>query len=473
MRIAAATPSPAALDAALGAAEVGGGAVDAAIAALAVSMVNEVGVVSPGSGGFVTVGQGDLSVTYDGYVAVPGLGREPGPRPAQTEVSMAYGGGVTTIVGPGSIATPGIWAALGAAHEHNGRLDWHRLLHPAVDLAERGFHLRRASLTYLKHSHQLVFGHDPASAQAVNRADGTLKRETDLVQLPDLADSLRVLAVEGAAAMHGGELGSRIATDLHARGGRLTHADLERYIAEVREPERLVLGSWELATNPAPAIGGLAVAGVLDGLIHSDRMAGDHIRAQQAVFRRRRNGDPLRSASTVHISVVDELGTACSITASCGYGSGIIPAGTGMWMNNALGELELVPDLDELVPGSRLVSNMAPTVGRSRDGATLAIGSPGADRITSAIAQVLSAFALDGMSLEESIRRPRLHVELDQGAGVSVEPGIEVPPTVEPVIPFESPHMYFGGVAAALKTSDGLLVAVADPRRDGAAGVSP
>jgi gamma-glutamyltranspeptidase/glutathione hydrolase len=472
MRIAAATPSPASLEAAFAVAATGGGAVDAAVAALAVAMVNEVGVVSPGSGGFLTVLDGVETVTYDGYVAVPGLGNIAGPRPAQTEVSMAYGGGVTTIVGPGSIATPGIWAALGMAHDRHGRIGWANLLDPAISLAESGFFLRRASLTYLKHAHQLVFGHDPASSAAVNRADGTLKRDDDLVVLPDLADTLRTLAHEGAGAMHGGLLGARIAADLHGRGGRITPADMSGYRAEVRVPELLELGDWRLATNPPPAIGGAAVAGVLELLADTDRRTTDHAAAQAEIFRRRRAGGRLRSPSTVHISVVDESGGACAITASCGYGSGVIPSGTGMWMNNALGEFELVPDLEALVPGSRLVSNMAPTVGQSGDGAALAIGSPGADRITSAVSQVLSAFILDGDSLGGAVRRPRLHVELDESAGVSIEPGIEPPVGFGLVTRFDAAHMYFGGVGAALRRSDGALEAVADPRRDGAAGVS-
>ena len=47
------------------------------------------------------------------------------------------------------------------------------------------------------------------------------------------------------------------------------------------------------------------------------------------------------SGSTVHTSVVDDAGLACAITASSGYGSGEMPAGTGLWLNNCLGELEL------------------------------------------------------------------------------------------------------------------------------------
>ena len=82
----------------------------------------------------------------------------------------------------------------------------------------------------------------------------------------------------------------------------------------------------------------------------------------------------------------------------------MIAEGTGIWLNNCLGEHELNPaGLRARLPGSRLLSNMAPTVGRHRDGSTLAVGSPGADRITTAISQVLTGYIGGHMSLLEAV----------------------------------------------------------------------
>lgn len=414
----------------------------------------------------------DHLVSYDGYVAVPGLGSEPGRRPHVTEVSMAYGGGVTTLIGPGSIATPGIWAGMDAAHRAHGLVEWRILLQPAARLARTGFAFGSASLTYLEHSHHLVYGHDPASRRAIHHPDGTLRGAGDSITMPDLAASLDELSAHGADAIHGGELGRRITDDLKDRGGRLTWDDLTSYRAEARVPLVYHCRGWDIATNPAPAVGGEAVIGLLERLEEYGTGVAGHVAAQEEVFARRMAGDPLRSGSTIHVSVVDETGTACALTASSGYGSGVIPDGTGFWMNNALGELELVPDMAGLSPGGRLVSNMAPTVCRRDDGAVLAIGSPGADRITSALAQVIGSFVLDGIPLGESIARPRLHVDLSAPRSIAVEPGIEVDDPRIPTEVFARPHMYFGGVGAAMRQADGGLVAVADPRRDGAAGVS-
>jgi gamma-glutamyltranspeptidase/glutathione hydrolase len=164
----------------------------------------------------------------------------------------------------------------------------------------------------------------------------------------------------------------------------------------------------------------------------------------------------LEAGATAHVSATDSDGLACSVTVSSGYGSGMIAEGTGIWLNNCLGEQELNPaGVYARPPGSRLLSNMAPTVGRHRDGATLAIGSPGADRITTAISQVLAGYLSGRMSLAEAVSHPRVHVHR---AGRSDEQ-IKVETDLT---------MYFGGVGVAVTGPDGSLDAVADPRRNGA-----
>ena len=114
----------------------------------------------------------------------------------------------------------------------------------------------------------------------------------------------------------------------------------------------------------------------------------------------------ISSPSTIHASAVGDDGSACSITMSAGYGSGAIAGGTGMWMNNSLGEAELNRRGFHGLPiGTRLPSNMAPTIAVRDDGAVLAVGSPGADRITTALQQVILAVSR-GSTLQTGGRRP-------------------------------------------------------------------
>ncbi len=475
--IAVAAPSDAAIQSAAEVARAGGGAVDAAIASVLTACVNEVGVVAPGAGVFIAVATPEREVAvFDGYVAVPGLVDDDDPgsasQPALIEVSMAYGGGLTTLVGPGSIATPGLWAALDDAHTAFGRVAWRTLVDPAVRLARGGFPLGQASHTYLRHAANPVFGHDPASRALVLGADDEVIPLGTHVVLEDLAETLDEIGRHGAGHLHGGRLGAAMTADLRSRGSLLTRTDLARYRAIRRVPTRLHLAGWDLHSNPAPAIGGEAMLGTLERITNSDVRS--HVHAQHEVFDARGAGDPLRAGSTVHVSAVDADGLACAITASAGYGSGVIPSGTGFWMNNALGELELVPDIETLAPGSRLMSNMAPTVAVGPQGETLAIGSPGADRITSALAQVLWRILVEGRGPSEAIASPRVHVAITDGI-VWSEPGLvaddsHVIDGLE-ARTFDALHMYFGGVGVAMHGADGTLEAAADPRRDGSAAV--
>ena len=142
----------------------------------------------------------------------------------------------------------------------------------------------------------------------------------------------------------------------------------------------------------------------------------------------------------------------------------------GLWMNNSLGEIELMGgDPHGLEPGTRLISNMAPTVGRHEDGSVLAIGTPGADRITTSLATTLLRYTDQAMTLQEAVDAPRIHVELGDVTRVAVEPGVDVSnfPTRE----FPQHAMYFGGVQAASWHPDRGFEGAADPRRTGGIAV--
>jgi gamma-glutamyltranspeptidase/glutathione hydrolase len=181
------------------------------------------------------------------------------------------------------------------------------------------------------------------------------------------------------------------------------------------------------------------------------------------------------SASTVHTSAVDDSALGCAITASSGYGSGEMPEGTGLWLNNCLGELELNRrDPGTLRVGTRLPSNMAPTVARG-PGSVLSIGTPGADRITTALHQFLVNFLLLNLDLAAAIAHPRMHLDIKpHEIKVALEPGLDFPPDPDfTVTHFPERGMYFGGVGAALFDEVRGFATGADPRREGATFVSP
>ena len=500
-RVAVAAPSPASADAALRAAAAGGGAVDAATAAMLVALVTEPGIVSLAGGAFVAVwptGAPDALVV-DGYVAMPGLGRAPATAPALRTVRTDYGGGVTMAAGLASVAVPGALAALDLAVERWGRLPWPEVIAPAHEAARDGFPLGSAAGYYLPYVRDSLFSWDRETAAALRGPGGSWVETGQRMVVPGLADTVALIAEEGARTAYAGALAEAILADMAARGGLVTRRDLAEYRPLVRPALGATAGAWSLRTNPPPAIGGAVLVAMLTllGVHPTGPWTTDDVAHLVAVQRRvldsRRDSldvaadrdaaaaallrdvgwSPPGPASTVHVSVVDDAGEACAITASAGYGSGATVPGTGLWLNNCLGELELNRG-DPLPPGARLRSNMAPTVGRAGDGSVLAIGSPGADRITTALLQVLAPVAHAGAALQEAVDRARLHVHHVDDGTVRVEAEEDLPlPALDLPVRRHHPHsMYFGGVAAALRGGDGSLDAAADPRRAGVATVS-
>ncbi len=418
--VAIAAPNKAAADAGERVVRAGGNAVDAALAAALVTMVNEVGIVSLSAGGFVTVqpSGGAAAYTVDGWMDMPG--RDGIVRGGTWDVTTQYGGGIDITVGPGSVAVHGAVSALGVAQERDGRLPWAEVVAPAIDVARNGFELGSASRFYLAYVHDDIFGWDEQSRAALHDPTGAVI--TGPIVMPDLVRSLEAIAEQGPRALHRGDVAHTISADVLARGGLLSMTDLAAYEPVVRAALRTDIGGWTVASAPPPSVGGaclLAMLRLLDGRVHAgwdDEAREVLVRVQRAVLGHRRDvletsadlagdvrafldvidrdpGGVLESGSTAQVSTADGDGLACSVTVSSGYGSGMIAKGTGIWLNNCLGEQELNPaGLFGLAPGERLLSNMAPSVARSRAGVTLAIGSPGADRITTAIAQVLAGY---------------------------------------------------------------------------------
>jgi gamma-glutamyltranspeptidase/glutathione hydrolase len=484
----------------------GGNAVDAAIAAAVTAMSTEPGIVSLAGAAYVSVWPASGSpVVIDGNVAMPGLGL---PRSAfgggVREVVTDYGGGVTMYAGHGSVAVPGALCACELAVQRFGSQPWSSVVAPAVDVCRDGYPLGGAAAKYLGFVAEPLFGKDPGARAITRRPDGEPFVAGDLARNPELAEVLSAISREGAALLTTGELGRALAAEMAAHGGLVTQADLTAYEVVVREPVRRTLGTWDVALNPPPSVGGPLLAVMLGELQRTGQPTWDEIlRIQRAVLAYRQQVHDLSrdldadghallasverhglaglptSASTAHVSAVDSDGLACAVTMSSGYGSGVTIPGTGLLLNNALGEPELNRlGLHALAPGTRLASNMAPTVARASDGRVLAVGSPGADLITTALMQVLAQLCLGGADLDAAVQAPRLHVRFGESgkALVEHEASAELGAAVTRAGLHGLDHgelsMYFGGVGAAYRDSDGGLRAAGDPRREAAVAVS-
>ncbi len=501
---AAAAGTPYAAEAAAEIYRAGGNAADAAVAGAAAVSVTEPLLSSVGGGGFALVRCPNGAVELiDYYDAMPGKGL---PRTAfgaggspQTVV-LKYGAGVNSTVGGASVAVPGAVRGWEALLERHGRLTLAQTLAPAVRLARQGFRLCKTSGMWMQVAEEVLRLTDETRK---NFYDGDrVYLEGEEVRFPELADTIEAIGEAGADLLYEGELGRLLSEYLLGMGGIMTERDLAEYRAIIRVPLSVAYGPGRIYTNGAPSAGGPTLAQMLrivsgydlasmpveeyaevlagamrlalqdrevayvDGAeneIVAQRLTSEEYAREQ---RRRISGSP----QTSHISCVDDEGFAVSITATMGYGSGLVIPGTGIPMNNTLGEPELNPrGFHALEPGERLISSMCPTIVVSEEGGLISLGSPGASRIPTAIMQTLVNVLDLGMPLETAVLAPRLHAEGDLFAYEAGAPtaGLD---RYGQVLPFEEPNMYFGGINAVRRTPEGPFEAAADPRRSG--GVS-
>jgi gamma-glutamyltranspeptidase / glutathione hydrolase len=495
----------------------GGNAVDACIAAAFVSWVTESPLTGPGGGGFLLAhrARDRIATVLDFFVATPGLGFE-GEREEMAGVDISFDGTTTQPfrVGEPSCAVPGAVAGLAEAHRLYGRLPWPILLEPAIELAATGFPLTKEQ-AFLHGVLDPVLRYRPALS-AIYGGEACLVTG-DTLRLADLADTLQRLAEEGPGTFYRGEIASSIAATVQEGGGAITEADLAAYRVVRRRPVRASVAGRGFASNPPPSSGGVLIAFALAVL---DRLGGagrDSVAAaarlaevarETARLRTRgfasalhRGGltaqiladatvsdaarrvsaraagastEPAALPSTTHISVVDEEQNAASLSASTGCGSGVIIPGTGIHLNNMLGETDLNTAGLSAPPGRRLTSMMSPSLVLAGDRPRLVIGSAGSERLRGAILQVTLDTVAGGRPLREAIDAPRLHLHgdrlhLEGGFDDGIAAGLEA--SGYDVIRWSDRNLYFGGVAAVALRSDGSLEAAGDPRRGGAAVV--
>jgi len=497
----------------------GGNAVDACIAAAFVSWVAESPLTGPGAGGFMLVHRAsDASDRLlDFFVAIPGRGLEAGSTAEMAAVDVEFDRGKHQIflIGAASCAVPGSVAGLGAAHAAYARMPWAELIAPAATLAREGVPLN-SQQGFLHEILDPILRAEP-EGKRVYGADRALATG-ELLRMPDLAGTLDRLTQEGPESFYRGDLAREISAVVRTSGGRLTADDLAAYRVIRRRPVRVPYRSWEFVSNPPPSAGGLLIAFalcVLDRLGDSGRAgSAEAVAALAEVMReaqlarggaflsdlnrgglarrllsdetvtaaarraRERIGafvrEPAGAPSTTHISVVDARGNAASISSSTGCGSGVIVPGTGIHVNNMLGEEDLNPGGRGGSPGRRLTSMMAPSVVLEGGRPRLVVGSAGSIRLRAAILQIIVNVLDHGMPVPSAIEAPRVHLE---GSDLQLEGGTdpEVADRLEAggysVVRWNDTNLYFGGASAVGLDADGKLEAAGDPRRGGAGAV--
>jgi len=435
----------------------GGNAVDACIAAAAVSWVCESALTGPGGGGFLLVHDAREGRTrlLDFFVTLP---EEAADGAELLELIVDFGDSQQIFyTGPTSVAVPGAVLGLSEAHARWGSVPWSELLAPAAHLAREGFvldepraYLQRILDALLRHSPEGDALYGPGRPLAVG----------ERFAMPELAETLDRLAAEGDETFYRGELAHRISAHVP-----ITLDDLARYEVIEREPLAVPYRGGEFRTNPPPAGGGHMLAVGLEALGDAEPTPLAVARAMAAQEEARREAGV---GGTTHISVVDGDGSAASLSCSLGSGSGIVVPGTGIHLNNMLGETHLA---GEVRPGERLMSLMAPSVLLSEDLPRFVVGAAGSTRLHGAILQVVANVIAGGLGVEEAVDAPRIHVEGGVAHCEDPTAADELEAAGYPVVRWRAKNLFFGGVSAVAAGEEGVLAAAGDPRRGGGAAV--
>lgn len=479
--------------------EAGGNAFDAVVAAGFASTVVEPALTSLGGGGFM-LGYGadqGQKMFFDFFVDTPGKGRKAGQLdPHFFPVTVNFSGASQVFnVGLGSVAVPGTLRGLLHIQKRLGRLSLAEVVEPARALA-CGHRLNAQQAHFLEILRPIMTLF-PAGC-AMFEPGGRYLSEGDCLVNPELAVYLEQLAEEGDQSFYSGDIAEAMVRDMDTRDGLLTRDDLAAYQVYEREPLRIPYGDAVLLTAPAPSMGGTLIGlslalsqnagraqydwGTAQHLLEVtarmqevERLRGEGVTTPQAVNDFLTAGKSVTAATsgrlfsrgTTHISVADAAGNCASMTCSNGEGSGYFAPGTGIMLNNMMGEDDLHPEGFHTSPaGERVQSMMSPSMLLRKGEVQLVIGSGGSKRIRTAITQVISQVVDFKRNIHEAVEAPRLYWDEDC---LQVEPGFSeqalgVLSEHEKVYVWQGRDVYFGGVHCVVPGVAGA----GDPRRGGA-----
>ncbi|MEO1080923.1 MAG: gamma-glutamyltransferase [Pseudomonadota bacterium] len=521
----------------------GGNAIDASAAvgfALAVTLPRAGNI---GGGGFTLVHVAELNRT----IALDF--RETAPAAARQDMFFDEDGAVvpdeTYRFSHRSSAVPGSVAGLAHLVKNYGTMSLAEVLEPAIRLARDGIVVTHDLASDLARSQRLK--NNPASLRKFYKPDGSNYAVGELFTQPDLAWTLSEIAENGIDAFYRGSVAEKIAADMQAHNGFITMEDLNSYRVVEREPVRGSYRGYDIAAMPAPSSGGTHVVQMLNILenfplasMGPESADALHVMAEAMKFsyadRSKYLGDPdfveiptmglvsktyakdlasrvsmqralpsdsiapgdlsaylgavigdAESEETTHFSVVDSQGNMVGTTYTLMYsfGSGVVIEGTGILMNNNMGNFTVradIPDAFGLMgsennlirPGRRPVSSMSPVM-VSQDGKPLLMtGSPGGSRIISTNMQMVLNVLEFGMNIADAAAAPRIHHQWRPDV-LRIESGIS-PDTVALLgkrghniaAGERSPGM---GSLQTVMWKDGLFYGYSDPRRPGAKAV--
>ncbi|HEY9663547.1 MAG TPA: gamma-glutamyltransferase, partial [Allocoleopsis sp.] len=414
-------------------------------------------------------------------------------------------------IGLGSMAVPGTLAGLFHVHERLGNLPRSVVVEPAIHYAKTGVEVSPFQAYCFKILSPILLASQ--AARQIYAPTGIPLQVGDWLKMPDLAQTLDYLSKTGINGFYRGEIAQQLVRSCEEQGGYLTQEDLENYEVIERQPLKTMYRGKTCLTNPPPSTGGTLIAFALsllsqvelgklefgsivhrqiladvmrltnqarsdkyDSRIHEVDVAERFLAASHLEpYAQSLTANLNKWGSTTHISAIDTAGNAASVTTSNGEGSSYIIPGTGVMVNNMLGEADLHPNgFHQWQKNVRISSMMAPTIILDQQQrAEIVLGSGGSNRIRTAILQVISNLIDFDMSIESAVNSPRIHWE---ATVFSLEPHPNN--LMNNSFPFDGQvehwqqqNMFFGGVHAVARDLSGQLCGAGDPRREGAVAI--
>ena len=448
----------------------GGNAVDAAVATAFALSVTHPSAGNIGGGGFMVIRLPDGRATTIDY-------RERAPLSATPTLFAPSGTLIRALGDTGWLAAgvPGTVRGLELAHKKFGKLPWNEVVRPAVEISARGWPLSPALARSLNNFVGGRAAKYPTTVAAYGKPVGGQWQSGDTIRLPDLSRSLRAIMTDGPAAFYTGWIADSIISQERANNGPITKADLVEYRAVEREPLRGSFLGYDIIAMGPPTSGGQVVIETLNilerlSVDRMDRSSADYLfarieAARLAYYDRARwLGDPdfvtvplshllaknyadslaraidmthatrsvdlgrdllttmHESDETTQFSVVDANGMAVSntFTLQGGFGNGIVIGGTGLLMNNEMGDFNRYPggtnqhgDIGTapnlIGPGKRMLSSMSPMLLTRNGQLALVTGSPGGRTIPNTVLDVVLGFTAFKLDVRQAVDAPRLH----------------------------------------------------------------
>ena len=478
----------------------GGNAFDAAVCAVFTSMTSEYSLTGACGGGVMLAYPKDsVPIIFDFFVHTPENNSLKNLDFFRIKVDFGPASQFFHI-GKGSVAVPGNTIGLLHIHSRLGSLPLSRILEPAIRTAKYG--------AIINNAHEFLFKIlDPIlshtnTGETLFKPNGKTIKAGERCNNPDFGNFLEQLTVEGHNFLYKGDFAEKI-VDFMGDQGLLTKCDLSNYKVIERTPLKTNFHGKTIITNPMPSPGGTLIAFALniisqkfprkevDNRLLTLAMRSAQIARNEIISAKNRknslakilspsyikrysdifdseislkpNNKKLSSGSTTHISIIDSQGNAVSVTTTNGEGCGHILPGTGIMMNNMLGEEDLNPDgFHNWKTTKRMETMMSPTIVIGELGPELVLGSGGSNRIRSAITQVILNILTKNMNLEEAIEAPRIHLEENI---IHCESGVNTEILSFPwskIHHWHEKNLFFGGVNAVTPTN-----AVGDTRRSG------